>query len=123
MTTLRDRILNADDVQSETVDVPEWDAKVEVRSMTASARANLLEHFYHQRSNGDSDSVEPSWAELHPHVVIACAYDPESGERLFEPGDADALGAKLAGPVERIALAGMRLSGLTEEEADDAGKG
>jgi hypothetical protein len=93
---------------SELVDMPEWDdAKVEVRSMSAGVQARL-------------GGGVPSQALFQ--AIVACCYDPESGERLFVDGDIPWLEGQPPGPIARLGEVCWRLSG-TEEKAVDVGKG
>jgi len=55
-------------------------------------------------------------------MVILCSFDPESGEQIFSQDDRDLLLSKSAGPLELIALAAMRISGMTPDAIDVAGK-
>lgn len=119
MSDLRKKILASKDVREEVIDCPEWDAKVLVKSMTADARARMTEHLYRGR---EDDAERLTWADMYPQIVVACSYDPDSGERIFTPDDANELAEKSAGPVERIALAGMRLSGLSQDADEELGK-
>lgn len=114
LVALRDKIRDADDKQSEIVDCPEWDCKVEVRSMSAKARGKML-----RESMTEEQTLD--YEVLYPQVLIATCFDSEEGSQVFEPADAEWLADKSAGPVERLAQAGMRLSGLTQEAAE-AGK-
>src|SRR5690606_8056060 len=111
--SLRERILSAQDIQSERVHVPEWDVEVEVRSMTGQQRAAVLK--------GATVDGEIDLEKLYPILLIETTYDPESGERIFNPADRDALNAKNSGALERIAKVAMRLSGI-EPGAEDAAK-
>jgi hypothetical protein len=116
MSNLSDKIFAVDDIQSEDVYVDVWDVTVQVRSMTARARARMI-------GNAQSDSGRFSLEEVLPDLVIECTFDPESGERVFSPGDRDAVMAKSASAVEQIATVAMRLSGMNDEAVDEAGKG
>jgi len=111
--SLRERILSAQDIQSERVHVPEWDVEVEVRSMTGAQRARVLQ--------GATVDGEIDLERLYPILLIETTYDPESGERIFNPADRDALNSKNSGALERIAKVAMRLSGI-EPGAEDAAK-
>jgi hypothetical protein len=113
MSAISDKIRAASDVTSETVVVPEWDVTVSVKSMTGRARARLLKAA--AQADGTMD-----FEALYPAILIACCFDPESGEPVFT--DADSwINDKSAGPVERLAQVGMRLSGLGAG-AEDSGK-
>lgn len=112
--SLRDRIFAKDDIPSEEVDIPEWDVTLEVRGMTGADRTRLLE------SAVNTKTGEVDLKVIYPDVVILCTYDPEDGLRVFEDGDRDALMSKSANAIDRLANAGMRLSGFENKEGRDA---
>ena len=113
--SIRDQILAKQDIPSEMVDVPEWGVKVEVRGMTGAERTRIMD-----KATQNAGDVNLQF--VYPEIVIATAFDPESGEQVFKPNDRDALLAKSATALDRIAAVGMRLSGFTAESADDMGK-
>lgn len=105
---LRNKILSSKDLKSELVHVPEWDVEVLVQSMTAGERGEVLEAV-----RDLSGAIR--LGKMQTLVALKCARDPETKARIFEDGDLDVLAGKLAAAVDRIATAGMRLSGMTEE--------
>lgn len=107
--SLRDQILACKDIQSEVVEVPQWDAKVEVRGMTGRQRALVLKESVDARGNVDLQ-------KLYPHLVIVSTYDPETGEPVFLAGDFDAVAEKSGAALEVIAQVAMRLSGFNAED-------
>ena len=118
---IRDKIKAAKDIQNETLDIKEWRVKVEIRSMTGTQRAKIL------NADIEVDEKQPNqsrvmFEKLYPDVIIACAFDPTTGEPIFAPEDKDWLMEKSCGPVERLALAGMRLSGLSANALEKAEK-
>lgn len=113
--SIRDQILAKQDIPSETVEVPEWGVKVEVRGMTGAERTRIMD-----KATQTAGDVNLQF--VYPEIVIATAFDPESGEQVFKPNDRDALLAKSATALDRIAAVGMRLSGFTAESADNLGK-
>ena len=113
--SLRETILAANDIESEIVDIPAWGVQVEVRSMDGRSRAKML-------ASAAGENGEVNLENLYPEMVILCSFDPETGERIFEPSDTDALLAKSAGPLEQVALAAMRVSGMTKDALDVEGK-
>ncbi len=115
MPSLRESILGAKDIQTETVSVPEWDVTVQVRGLTGTQRARLLK-------NGFEPSGAVNFERLYPELVIASTFDPESGERVFTDADRDALNEKSGKALERIAQAAMRVSGLNPDANEDAAK-
>ena len=108
MSDLRAKILNADDVQSESVEVPEWGVTVSVRGMTGAERAHYL-------SATVDENGKPRFDRIYPEILIACTTDPETGEKVFEAADRDVLNGKGAAPTERIAKVAMRLSGIDDD--------
>lgn len=116
--TLRERILAADDIESEVVEVAArgWEGvKVEVRGMTARNRARMLRAFTDLEGKLDVEA-------LYPALVIQCSHDPESGEPLFTDADESAILEKSGKAIEFLAQAAMRLSGMSPEAAKAEGK-
>lgn len=113
--SLRDKILAADDIQVELVDVPEWGVTVEVRGMSGHDRSRILE------AAADSEDGKISVGRMYAETVIAACYDPDTGQRVFADSDIDVLLSKAAAPVDRIASVGMRLARM-EAGAGDAAK-
>lgn len=113
--SIREQILNADDIETELVEVPVWGVTVEVRSMDGRSRTRLLKNAASTDGNIDMET-------LYPEMVIRCTFDPETGERIFVEDDADLLLSKAAGPLELLAMAAMRVSGMTSDAMDVAGK-
>jgi hypothetical protein len=113
--SIRDQIINADDIEHEIIEVPVWGVSIEVRSMTGRARTRLI------KTATDNDG-QLDMETLYPDMVILCAFDPETGEQIFTQDDRDLLLSKSAGPLELIALAAMRISGMTPDAIEVAGK-
>jgi len=105
---LRKTILEADDIIAEDVEVPEWDTTVEVRGMSGKERAKLLK--------GAAAGGEVNMEKWFPDLLIATVHDPETGEKVFEPADRDALNAKSGSAIAAIADVAARLSGLGEND-------
>ena len=113
--SIRDQILAKQDIPSEIVDVPEWGVKVEVRGMTGAERTRIMDLAIDNKGGVNLQFV-------YPEIVIATSFDAESGVQIFKPADRDALLAKAATALDRLAGVGMRLSGFTQESADAQGK-
>lgn len=107
--SLRDRIGKAWDPTREVVDVE--GVSIEVRSLSVRDRARLL-----RSATTDGMIDVETW---YPHVVVACCFDPESGEPAFSEADIEWLSSKSSGPVELLAHAGLRLSGMTKDATED----
>lgn len=113
--SMRDKILALQDIPVEQVDVPEWGITLEVRGMNGAERTRIMDMAM-QTEGGINLQV------VYPEIVIATVFDPESGAQVFEPKDREALLTKSATALDRLAQVGMRLSGFTQEAADEAGK-
>lgn len=112
---LRNRILSASDLTTETVEIPEWDVTVSVKTMTGGERARIMQLAADAGGRIDFEKV-------YPDIVIGCTYDPQTGERVFDWNDREALMLKSGAAIDRIAQVGLRLSGFTEAAAKDLGK-
>jgi hypothetical protein len=109
MKTLADRIL-AVQLKTEVIDVPEWDAKIGITEMDAGQRIRF----------GEDAKKTPALAMVR--LLIASAFDPETGKPLFEQAHQDAL-LKMSGSViDRVVTEICRISGLTENAAAEAAK-
>lgn len=118
--SMRDAIFAVDDIPTELVAVPEWGVDVLCKGMSGNESVAIMEG-----ATGDKDQGRSSvdFAQMYPDIVILTAYHPGTGERLFQRSDRKALMAKSGSALNRVAMAGMRLSGLTQEATNEAGKG
>ena len=114
MNDLRSKILEAEDITSEMVEVPQWGVTVEVRSMDARSRILMTQDV--------SEDGGVSMERLYPDMVIQTAHDPATGERIFGADDRDALLGKSSAALDLLATAAMRVSGMTPGAVDEAGK-
>ena len=113
--SLRDQILSSNDIPKELVKVKEWNLEIEVRGMTGAERTRILD-----LAMGKDQEVNLQM--VYPEIVIATAFDKDTGEQIFTPADRTALLSKSANALDRLATVGMRLSGFTAETTDAMGK-
>jgi hypothetical protein len=113
---LRKHIFEVEDIPEEMVDVPEWDTKILVKGMNGKGRATFL------RRSSDPVSGQVSFENFYPELVIATAFDPDSGEQIFEPADRDKLNSKSGVALNRVAEVAQRLSGLGGTDVEEAKK-
>ena len=111
MSDLKKRIKAVDDIQKEVVHVDEWDVDIEVRGMDGEARAEYFELSY------DKDG-KPVHGVVTINAIIATCYDVESGEKLFDAGDAEWLRKKCGAALGQLYLVAFDLSGLAKDEMD-----
>jgi hypothetical protein len=119
MALSRDGILGADDIQVEKVDVPEWDGTVLIRGLTGEER-DAYESSLRQIRNAGTPQQELVIVQLNAraNLLVKCLVD-ESGERVFTDRDAPALGAKNGRIIDRLYDVATRLSGLSDEAAQE----
>lgn len=112
---LRDKILSIDDTKFETVTIEEWGVDLEIKSLTGKVRAKLMNETMNDEGKMDIE-------KLYPELIIACTFDPETREPVFEAADRDTLNTKNSGALEKIAKVAMRLSGLDADSVEKAKK-
>jgi hypothetical protein len=112
--SIRDQILNSNDIPKELVKVKEWNIEIEVRGMTGAERTRILD--LAQADGGMNLQM------VYPEIVISTAFDAETGEKIFNPEDRTALLSKSANALDALATVGMRLSGFLAETSNDLGK-
>lgn len=115
--SLRDRIIAADDIGKRLVEVPEWGVTVEVRTISAGQRSQMLKSATDGGGGVDID-------KLYPMLLIATCFDPDEDEPVFTPDDFAVIQEKSASAVEAIAQVAMEMAGmLGEGSVDEEGKG
>jgi hypothetical protein len=110
----RTDILEASDITTETLDVPEWNGAVRIRGLTGDQRDRYEQSIVTMRGN----RVLPKFAGARARLVALSVVD-EHGKLLFTEADVQALGAKSAAGLQRVYDAARKLSGLTEEDVEE----
>ena len=121
MSKLREKIQAADDSSTELYEIPDWDVIVEIRSISARARARFVAEIANPDGStnvNDPDRIEGMWW----HVISQTCYDSDTGELVFEEGDQEWLFERNARVINDLANACMVASGLSEAAVDEAGK-
>lgn len=107
-------VLGQVDLERETVDVPEWGVRVQVRGMTAAERDAFEQSTFEMRGK----NVKLNLANARARLVAVCCVDDE-GRRLFADGDVAALGQKSGKALDRLYAVAQRLSGLRKEDLEE----
>jgi len=114
----RDEILNASDIQTEEVEIPEWNnKKVLVRGMTGAQR-----DAYEDASLTMPDKKKQTRAFIYKNArarLVAWSVVDENGKRVFSDADIPRLSDKSAAALQRIFNVAMRLSGISEEDIEE----
>ncbi len=107
-------IIQVLDLQVEMVTVPEWDAAVYVRGITAAERDR-----YESGSYTVAGKVDLSSARSRLCAMAIC---DEKGNRLLTDADASALAIKSGAAMDRIFAVAQRLGGVGAEAVEKAEK-
>lgn len=110
-------ILDAQDIKSELVTVPEWGGDVLVRGMTGSQRDEFEASIVEMRGNTQMMHLQNIRAKLCSMTLC-----DEDGRRMFDSDEVDELGAKSAQALQRIFEVAQRLSGLTQTDVETLAK-
>ena len=116
----RDDILAARAARTEIVPTPEWGGSVTVRALTGTERGQFEMSSMRiiTGAPGEPPTTELVRPELARMRLVAMSCVDESGGRLFNEADLAALGELDAAPLDRIAEAARRLSGLTKKDME-----
>lgn len=112
--SLRDQILETQDIQTKVVDVPEWDVEIEIRGLTGKERSAWETDVYQVDNQGN---VQQNRAFYKEKFLVKCLYDPDSGEKIFTEEDVEALAEKDGTVISRLFNFAQDLSGMVESTA------
>lgn len=115
-----EEILGLEDRKVERVACPEWGGHVFVRSLSGE-ELDAWEVEQYERSRIEKEEGQDSQAmlrNLRARLVSRCASD-ESGQALFTPEQAHALGKKNGKALKRIFDAARKLNGMTPEDEQE----
>jgi hypothetical protein len=113
----RDQILQAQDIATETVDVPEWGGAVLVRGLTGQQRDSYEASI--MRLNGTNAQLNLINARAK---LVALSIVDEEGARLFSDEDVQLLARKSAAALQRVFDVAQRLSGLSASDLEELSK-
>lgn len=114
----RDQILDAQDLPTEDVEVPEWGGTVRVKALTAAQRDEFEASTVETRGN----KMKQNLANIRARLVSLCIVD-EAGDRLFSPQDVKRLGGKSAGAMQRVFNKCSEMNGLSDSDIEELAEG
>lgn len=119
MLLSRQQILEADDLVTKDIEVPEWGGTVRIRALTGAERDKLEQSMV--KGRGPNASV--NMVNFRARMVVAAAVD-EAGHALFiSEDDVKQLGNKSSKALDRLAEAASRLSGMSEKDIEELTQG
>ena len=114
----KDDILQVRDVKIESVEVPEWEGAVYVRSISAAERGLIEEAAAKFKESKGKDGFARTFTVKFASLALC----DEQGKRLFEDKDIALLQQKNAAAISRIAEAAQRLSGFSKSDMEELEK-
>lgn len=122
---IREQILGADDRETQTVPVPEWDTEVTVQALSGKERdayeASLVD-IVEETRNGKTVEVAQTNLENSRAKLIVQAVVDEDGTRVFSDDDVEAVGNKSGKALDRIYDVARDLAGISDEEIEEIAK-
>ena len=114
----REDILAAEDILTESVDVPEWGGKVFVKGITGKERGKFEANVILNPGKNQKLNMVDMRAMLGSLTMV-----DESGKKLFTRADVKALNEKSAAPLDRVFEVAQRLSGLSDDAVEELAEG
>ena len=115
--SLRDAILNCEDLPLEAVEVSEWNTTVYVRNMTGTERDAYETSLLAKQDMTNEERLK----DMRAALVVLCTVD-EDGVRIFSDNDVEAVGAKSANALDKIVMAIRKHNGLTDGDIEEESK-
>jgi hypothetical protein len=113
MSRISDQVSQADDIETELVDIPEWGVKIAVRSMDGVRRSQFMTDFTRARENEDDSAAV---GKIEADLIVACCFDPEDNSQAFTIEDIPMLLSKSGAVLGRLSRIASKLSGLSAED-------
>ena len=106
----REEILNAKDLETREVEIKEWHGSVLVKALSGKKRSDILQTCIDDKGKMDLN-------KLYPALLVAGCIEPE-----FKKADAEALNEKNSGAIETVCKVISSMSGINQEDVEDAKK-
>ena len=103
---------------TDVVQVPGLSGGVLVRGMTGVERDAYEAGLF----QGKGKNRDINMKNVRAKLVVACACDLETGERIWTDADVESVGRLPARVLNPIFAAAQKLSGISEEEIEEMGK-
>lgn len=114
----KESILQASDIKTEIVPVPEWGGDVYVKGMTGAERDKFEASIVTLRGTNQMVNMANVRAKLASMTIC-----DESGKRIFTDSDVLELAKKSASALQRVFKVAQRLSGIGEDDVKELAEG
>ena len=106
----REDILNSKDLEQKEVEITEWKGSVLVQALSGKKRSDIMNSCMNDKGKMDLN-------KLYPALMVAGCLEPE-----FKKADAEALNEKNSGAIEKVCKVISALSGINQDDVEDAKK-
>lgn len=110
----KEQILKVKDIETRTVNVPEWGGDVLVRSLSATER----DYFESKLVDQSGGKVRANLQNIKARLASMAIVD-EEGNRVFSEQEIAILGTKSAAALNRISEAITDMSGISKKDMDE----
>lgn len=107
-------IFSKKDVQTKTINVPEWDGEVIISTMSGFARDKFEASILNKKGTYNPTNIRAK--------LVAASVVDEKGELLFNENDLVKLGGKSCAALDRIFIEAQKLNGLGDAEVEELAK-
>lgn len=116
---LRDQILNADDLKTETVKA--WGLDLTIRTLSGTERDAFEESMVEVNKKGEA---KQNIKNIRARLVALTVIDPNDNNLpVFTDADIPALGQKSALELDKVFSAAQKLNGFTKADVEELAKG
>lgn len=114
-----EQIIEADDMKTVDVEVPEWGGSIRLRSLTGAERDQFeAESVEIDKKTGQPIPLPPK--NFRAKLIAKCAVK-EDGTKVFQSKlSVEALGNKSAAVLTRLAFECQKLNGMADEDVEEA---
>ncbi|MGC4031481.1 MAG: phage tail assembly chaperone [Tepidisphaeraceae bacterium] len=110
-------ILASADLPTESVEVPEWNGTVYVRTMSGTDRDAFEASMIDTKKPAENGKPAGNLKNIRARLCVLTVCD-QNGNRLFTDDQADALGAKSSKALDRVFEVAQRLNGLGAKDVE-----
>lgn len=115
----RNAILEAKDMKTEDVPVPEWGGEVRIRTLTGTERDEFEASMVEMKKDG---SAKRNVENVRARLLVLCIVN-EQGEQMFNRADIKLLGRKSASALDRVVEACNKLNGISDKDIEELAEG
>ncbi|MFG3137706.1 hypothetical protein ACGFZA_16025 [Streptomyces sp. NPDC048211] len=115
----RDQILDAKDLKTKDVSVPEWGGDIRIRMLTGKERDDFEASLVEMKRDG---SAKRNIENVRARLATLCIIN-EAGELMFNRADIRMLGNKSSAALGRVFDAINELNAFSDEDIEDLAEG